>query len=245
MERNHLKINCPYHDDRTASMHVYETNAHCFGCGVNVHDLTKLGLENKVTKEPAYVEDVKATLSYISTLPARLIRGFSLPADSLGYYIVWPTNNYYKRRLFDPKPGDPKYVGPAGVRKPMFIVRQNDSKTLALVEGELNAKSVARAYPGIAVASPGGSGDFHSSRFQQDLQFYRNYETILVIADLDQAGAIAAIEFKARVMHCVPDTRIMLMPTDANEILITHGKQALKKEVQRYLEVPKRVYNDK
>lgn len=27
------KINCPFHDDKTASMHVYESNFYCFSCG--------------------------------------------------------------------------------------------------------------------------------------------------------------------------------------------------------------------
>ncbi len=29
------KVNCPYHQDNTASCHIYDDHFWCFGCGAN------------------------------------------------------------------------------------------------------------------------------------------------------------------------------------------------------------------
>ncbi len=230
------RIICPFHLESTPSCVLYADGYHCFGCG-KTGRLEELGLKPKNRGTEKYVENVVETISRIRDLPCRLVRGLLLPTDSNFYYVVWPGGEYYKRRAFRDSPGVPKYKGPSGVPKPLFQAQTGRGKTLIAIEGELNALSVAVAFPDVDVVSPGGAGDFVSHRFRFDRDFYTRYDKILIVGDKDKAGACAAIDLKANLSGIVRASVILLMEPDANDILVNHGKEKIREEINPSLEV--------
>jgi DNA primase len=221
------RIHCPNHKEKTPSFVIYNDGwGTCFGCGYRAH-VRDLGIKAPEKKEK-YVENVSETLAHINSLPKRMVRGHLVPCDEYHFYIVWPDGSYYKRRNLTGDDYGPKYRGPSGVPKPLFRARTKAHQRLIVVEGELNALSIAEAVDEADVVSPGGAGDFASHRLKQDLPFYLNYSTIDIIADADKAGAIAAIELKSALLPHNKDVSIRLMERDANDILCSEGMEALK-----------------
>ena len=226
-------LRCPRHDDRVPSMKVYSNGAFCFsGCGFI--PLQDLGLKpGDFTQEEVYVEDVEETLSKVDNLPKKPYRGFSLPCDAYGAWLVWPDRSYYKYRRFT---GLPKYRGPAGVTQPPLWVRQGTSETLLVVEGELDALSAALAMEELDVMSPGSSTNFN----RKLLPSLNRYGNIIIIADDDGAGLDAVINLGALIhgeMPGVPYKRILKASggKDFNEILVQSGREALRQEILRLL----------
>ncbi len=223
---------CPFHKEDTPSAVIYPDNfAHCFGCGAH---WKVEGTEEVIAEvKPRYVEDVAKSMQRILSLPVQRIRGLGLHTDGTYYYVVWVDGSYYKKRAFDDSQGQ-KYLGPTGVTKPMFIANRTQSKDLLVIcEGEINAMSITQACPELNVVSPGGAGDFYSKRVKSDLHYYCGYKRIVLIADNDKAGAIAAIELKSILLPYVADVKIHLMQSDANEILVTYGREELKEEIEK------------
>lgn len=181
-------------------------------------------------KEP---ENLEASLAYIDSLPRREVRGLLLPADDRAFYVVWPGRKYYKKRYFEPT--GPKYIGASGHEKPAFVARSNRNAVGILVEGELNALSLALSTSGIDVVSPGGSGDFSSKVAKKYLPFVLQNNTIIIMVDADQAGAKACIEAMSVLAGKGKDVQYVLMPKDANQLLIEGGREAVKNEVERVL----------
>lgn len=228
------KYRCPnpQHDDSTPSAHAYHDGFHCYGCGAR-GPLSALGLKDGERPEIVYVEDIDSTIADIKSLPRKEIRGFSLHCNSRGYYLIWPSKNYYKLRVEGAEAGS-KYRGPSGHSKPPFIVSEGKGDHLVLVEGEFNALSLGALEPPFDIISPGGAGDFYSKRGQKDLERYSRYGRIDVIVDADAAGAQAAIETKARLVTLgCPDVRLFLVEKDFNQILCDSGKEALREEATR------------
>lgn len=220
------KIRCPNvnHVERTDSCHVYGDRAYCFGCGwMGRVD----GQEMATSAEEPEPENLDSALARIAGLHKRAVRGLELPADESGFYIVWPDGSYYKKRHWE---REPKYVGARGHTKPLFWARHAPGRLL-LCEGELNALSLAEALP-FAVASPGGVGDFTSRRLEKHYTQISRYDNITIIVDNDAPGAVAAIEalgFLRARGHLV---NYLLMDPDANDILASKGKAALKDHVE-------------
>jgi DNA primase len=234
------RILCPHHKESTPSCVIYPDGWYtCFGCGARGR-AKDIGQEVRKTGTK-YVENVSETLAHIATLPKRLVRGHFLHCDEHHYYVVWPDGSYYKRRSFAGDVAGPKYRGPSGVRKPIFWARAEAHPGLIIVEGELNALSVAEAVDWADVVSPGGAGDFASHRLKEDLPNYLKYQTILIVADADKAGAIAVIELASALRPHVSDVRIFLMEEDANDILVNHGKEKLREEFEKRMEVQAQV----
>jgi len=235
------KIHCPFHAENTQSCVVYETHYHCYGCGAH-GPLSALGgkVADMAPKEK-YVENLKEKLDYIASLPTKTIRGFNLPYDDCGYFLLWPSGDYYKLRVWNPDAKD-KYRGPAGHAKPVFWARRDPASssvpkgTLALVEGEFNALSTAEAFPEWDVMSPGSASDFKTDKFKKYvLTIVRYYRTVIIQTDRDGAGTEAAIHTKGLLLNKVPNLPIVLMSRDANEIYVHDGKEKLREEVLRHL----------
>lgn len=228
------KYRCPnpQHEDSTPSAHAYHDHWWCYGCGAR-GKLSELGLKDGERIEYTYVEDIAATLSYIESLPRKEIRGFTLPYNSRGYYLVWPTRDYYKMRIEGAEAGS-KYRGPSGHKKPPFVARKAGSANLVLVEGEFNCLSLRLLEGETDIVSPGGAGDFYSKRGQQAHTSWARYGRVDIVVDADAAGAQAAIETKAKLvtLGCT-EVRIHLVERDFNDILVQDGKEALREECKR------------
>lgn len=234
-----MKIRCVFHNEETASMQIYSDGwAHCFGCGAHIH-VDKLPGDYKLREVPpeAEPEDLVAAYEYIDFLPLKKVRGLMLPCDEFSYFITWPEKDYYKRRFFDPGRG-PKYVGAKGHTKPWLVANQSGPGPVILVEGEINALSIAAACPEVNVISPGGAGDFYAKKSVSRLLHLANCSKIVLIADRDQAGAKALIEVKGHIDTPERQSKWLLMGDDANEVLEREGKEALRRIIREVLGEP-------
>lgn len=231
------RILCHRHRESTPSCVVYENSYKCFGCGAT-GPLSEIGLEG-APKEPRYVEDLQASFEHIKSLPLVPIRGLSFHADDSYYYVCWDGDAYYNRRCRDVTVGSAKkYKCPAGVRRPLFTARATGAALLIIVEGEINALSAAAAYDKADIVSPGGASEFTGARFDSDLEFYKQYKRILILADDDKAGSVAAIKLKIALAPYVSDVSIKLQSADCNDVLVAHGVCALRDEIQHYIDNP-------
>jgi hypothetical protein len=226
-------ILCPKHEEDTPSCAVYSDGWKCYGCGAwgplsslpgNYRDL-----DIPQEKEP---EDLDRVFQYIDRLALKEIRGLSFPCDDQSFYIVWPGKTYYKRRFFN---NNPKYKCPSGHTRQWFVANSVGSKTCILVEGEINALSIAKACPEFDVISPGSASDFSSQAFSKRLHLLATYNILLLVADKDQAGAQALINAKSILDTPSSPVAWMLTEKDANEVLCESGKEQLRKEILRAL----------
>jgi hypothetical protein len=181
------------------------------------------------------VEDVESSIAAIEALPRKLIRGFNLPFNSKGYFLVYPGRDYYKLRLSVGDDSSNKYRGPSGHKKPRFVAQQCDSSSrLVLVEGEFNALSLAALELPWDVVSPGSAGDFFSKSRSNDLQEYAKYSRVDIVVDDDPAGLQAAIECSALLKsRGCENVKAFFVKRDFNDVYATEGKEALLQEVTR------------
>jgi hypothetical protein len=224
------RILCRWHDDRRPSMYLFPNGGFCFVCGKSA-TLAELGNPEPPTEEELLPEDLARSFAYIDSLALRQWRGLTLPLDDDSAYLVWPDRTYYKRRLLHNE--KVRYLSPLGHRKPWFWARR-EGDTLIVIEGELNCLSVAEATP-YACVSPGGAGDFSSTQAKKNLPSIIQYDTILVVADADAAGAKAVIDLYGELAGRGKTAKTLLMPTDANEVLQQRGKEELRQEIERGL----------
>lgn len=220
------KIKClnPAHEEDTPSLAVYDDGSgYCFGCQSYFRRVSQPKTVSSVEKE-----DIAAKIGVISSLPVVNFRGCSFPHDREGYYIVWPDKSYYKLRYWAPK--GPKYKSPKGHQKPWFWASHKGSRTLALVEGEINAISLSRAVS-FDVVSPGSIGDFINGAMKDSLHMFRSYDTIYVCVDKD-VGVTNALKFKELVKPFCQDVAIVLLTEDFNEMLVRDGEEKFSKKVR-------------
>lgn len=225
------KVRCPAgtHEDRTPSCGVYaDGTGYCFACNTAFKDIG-----DPISVVPKEIEDLNGKLSYIDSLPLVDTRGLSFHHDNRGYYIVWPNRDYYKYRLWAPRPEEPKYIGAKGHKKPWFVLKPKAPvKTCVVTEGEINALSVFNLLPTMMVMSPGGASNFHDGEMKSKVELFRKYDTIIVLVDADEAGVTGAMKFHTLVKpHCL-DVRIKLMEDgkDANALYQNaDGKETLRK----------------
>lgn len=229
------RILCPRHKEDTPSCVVYAEHAFCFGCQQSI-PLSEVGLSPEDAPEETKKEDIEAKVAEVVNLPIANIRGFSLHTDGDGYYVLWPSMDFYKYRRFGE---GAKYIGPKGHTPPIFQanLHHENMNTCFVVEGEFNAMSVAQVAQNFRVLSPGGAGQFYSSKTGRELlTILKDYDRIIIIADNDAAGAKAGIELKAK---CLAQgkwkTSIHLWDIDANELLVKYGQERLAEEVRKCL----------
>ena len=82
--------------------------------------------------------------------------------------------------------------------------------------------SVAEVTQECDVTSPGGVGMFFTNKSSKPLQWYLQYDKIVIVADNDIPGSQAAIKLKQELLEVTPDIRLHLAETDFNEELC-HG----------------------
>ncbi len=221
-----MKILCPFHKDTNPSMHVYEEYAHCFVCGgrAKTEDVLSGAEIEVIKKEPT---NIPMELDRVRRLPKIHTRGLLLPADSEGYYIVWPDESFYKKRLFE---GKQRYIGPRG-RRPTPFIYKGSKEAVVLVEGELNAMSLyegcqlnlAKGVNWLTIVSFGGVNNI-TDYINYSLQFKRIY----VIVDRDIPGVIAGVKFKDGLLkHKRRVDQLIAVDNDINEILQKEGKEGV------------------
>lgn len=75
---------------------------------------------------------------------------------------------------------------------------------------------------------------FNSNNLSKYLTQFKKYSNVIVILDDDAAGIKGLIETRALFMYQIPFVTYVKLKPDANEILTTHGKEGLRKEMQRH-----------
>jgi DNA primase len=225
------KILCPYVAERTASLEVYHDGFYCFGCGEHgtLEDLQKqIGEDFKVVTlntRASRVVPFSYEVSKILKLPLKNIRGLDLHCDADSYYIVWPDNSYYKKRLIN-KEKD-KYRSPYKIKK-SILEMPGSYRDLLVVEGELNALSAYRALPDFKICSPGSATDF-----MKYTEYYMQYDFIFLAFDYDTAGCDNAIKLRDYLLQRKKQVFLYPMRTDFNELLTTVGIDAIRREIEK------------
>lgn len=219
------RILCPYHKESTPSMVLYEDGAyHCFGCGAHGFG------DQRPTTVVKSKEDLAKTLEYINSLENKPFRGLIVPQDTQYAYIVWPQNTYYIRRTLDNS--EPKYKNPAGHEKPLLQFDRN-KQNLIIVEGQINAISLAETYIKHTIVCPGGANDLYNDK---NYPYYTQFQYITIVADNDAAGAWGAIKLKTDLLakDFSLNIKIKLVNEDANDILVKYGVDTLEKEIENW-----------
>lgn len=226
------KMHCPFHNDATASLAIYEDSYHCFGCSAHgpLSDLTDLSIK-VVPKKKEKPENILPKISYIERLPKKKLRGLVFPCDSEYFYILWPGGTYYLKRHLHQSEGS-KYIGPRGHDRPLYSARRGKFDRLIIVEGELNAMSLNQTFLPCDIVSPGSANSLARKKF---LDIYRKYSTIDIVVDEDAAGVKGAIELRALLLDYTPYVEIHLMKDDANDVLQRSGIDGLEREMEALL----------
>lgn len=229
-----MKIRClnPKHIDSNPSMKVYPEIAYCFSCGYSVPSIEVLSGEDliKLKKEP---ENVQETIDYIRECPVRVIRGLQLPVDNTGYFITWPSLDFYKKRLFK---GPRRYIGPRGRRAPLFEITGVSKDSAIVVEGELNALSLSIVTQRYPILSPGSA-----TEFLRYLPKYLTFDKIWIIVDRDKPGVIAGLKLKAELLKRNKKVYLVACEKDINQILQDQGTKGVQAWVKENLEMHRRV----
>lgn len=237
------KILCIFHNEQTPSMAIYSNGYHCYGCGAS-GPLSDLPNYEVLRPKKKVIENLTESLDYVNSLPTKLIRGLELHYDQSGFYILWEGGTYYKKRLWDDARG--KYRCPSGHNKPSFWLLRGYRKdplreaisrhALIVVEGEINALSIAETSIEADIVSPGGVSEFEG--FSSEVS---GYNRVLVIADEDAPGMNAAFELEYTLIEAGVNASSYLMRRDANEVLVTNGKEALQDEIETALDMSGRL----
>jgi hypothetical protein len=224
------KVLCPMHKEDTPSFVLYEDGgAKCFGCGYYVKGQEPHNYEIREKER----ENLKESIDRIMALPVARIRGLELHYDSDSFYIVWDDSRYYKRRFFEERKD--KYRCPTGHDKPLFIAERVNGPNLLIVEGELNALSIAIVTIGWTIVSPGSAAEFDKREY---VEYYKQYNNIAMIVDHDPAGAAAAIKLYPELIKHTPNVKVSMWKEDANNILQRpRGISELRKRVENEIQV--------
>jgi len=231
------RLRCFWHQESTPSLVQRKDGWYCYGACNRLYpndEVEKRTGEKYEYVEESEPEDLTERFNYIRSLPPKTIRGLQLPADEGGYFVIWPYDKYYKYRFFNP--GDrPKYVGAKGRTPPLFWARRESNPTLIVSEGEINALSIALAFPQFDVCSPGSCSMFRVDKLSKDLTSYQGYSNLVVVMDKDKAADEAMIHAKAFFRYKIPFTDFIQLEQDANELLQERGPQGLKQEMEKAL----------
>ncbi len=226
-----MKIRCinPNHEDSTPSMHCYEETAHCFVCNFTVPIEEVLNSEEikKINKAPKEKEDIQKTIQFILGLPKKEIRGLQLHYDGPDYFILWPDNSFYKRRIRD---SVSRYLGPRGHQPPLFKLEAEDGskQILVIVEGEANVLSLdlCIGHGSVSLVSPGSANNFCTF-----ISFYCTFETIIIIVDYDEPGVKNGIRLKEQLQQAGKRVRLITLRRDFNDTLQLGGVEAVRQQL--------------
>jgi hypothetical protein len=226
-----MKVLCPYHADTNPSMTLYDDGyGFCWVCWKQYRMSGPTEARIKTQKPP---EDLDASLDKVSLLPKKMIRGLELPYNDYGYFIIWPDKSYYKVRKY--KDDGSKYYGASGHKPPIFDLREGSTstRTLLVVEGEINALSAKKSMPWLPVISPGSAGHFkvHEDKI---LEICKLYDDVVIWADEDDAGYECILQLGGSLQFMGKIVDFILSNSDANEILITQGVDKLRSFIRKY-----------
>lgn len=218
---------------------MYPDRAYCFVCRYSCPSDNIVSAEElqQMRQEPA---DIEEEMAYIQQLPIRDIRGLKLPVDDQGYYIVWPNNNFYKKRLFE---GKSRYVGPRGHRPPIFEYLTN-RKSCIVIEGELNAVSgynslSSKVTNRVTILSPGSA-----TELPKILPYLLTFDTIAIIVDRDIPGVGWGSNLKHELVKHQKKVQLVAVEKDINQILQEEGKEGVKKWFKENVDMPPGVQID-
>jgi len=216
-----MKVLCPKHDDTNPSMEIYPDGGFCFVCGAFI-PIAEMPNEEGFIITKKENENVQEKIEYIKQLPSERIRGLSFPKGPEGFYIIWPGNVFYKLRTTHDQP---RYKGPRGLRAPLFRLDGNNG-VLVVVEGEINALSLAEAYPvrTFTIASPGSC-----SEFNRHVDTYKQFKTIIIFADNDPAGIANGYILKETLLKSGKSVILILLDTDFNDLLQQGGPELVRR----------------
>ncbi len=220
-----MKIICKFHDDQNASMEVYdnetETVGFCYVCSARVV------LDGKPSGRRRKPTDLPSELNRINNLPHEVIRGFNMPLDDLGFYLLWPSRDFYKRRNFH---DNPRYTAPRGIKAPLYKF-QGTTKTCIIVEGELNARSLYESLnTKDTVMSPGSVANLSSC-----LKVAQLYDNIVLVVDHDPAGIVYGTTLKNKLLSLGKRCILITCPVDYNELYCTKGPEAVRQHFEENL----------
>lgn len=230
------KINCPYHEDHTASMHIYADHAYCFGCGkrASLDEIETPAIKKYPFKGGKYTGkpvNLKEKIASIRKGEVRSLRGFNLHCDGAYYYLIYPNDVYYVARSLRDDENTSKYRSPYGHKKPLYIANKGDSDTLFVVEGQFNALSLAVCLKDTDVSykhtiiSPGAATDLNRNSF---VQYYLQYKNICIIVDKDAAGVAAGVELKDTLLKHDKRVYLLAVEQDINDLHVTQGQEKVK-----------------
>lgn len=228
-----MKVLCPNHKDKTPSLHVYEDRAYCFVCRYSCpsDQIVSADELKELKKAPT---DIAQYVEYIKTLPIMGIRGLSFHSDTSGFYIIWPGDNYFKKRVTIEDTKN-RYIGPRGHRAPLWVHKGN-SNLLVIVEGELNAMSLALCNPRYTLISPGSA-----TELPKTLDYALTFSTIVIIVDKDIPGVGWGANLKHELIKRQKKVQLVAVEKDINQILQEEGKEGVKKWFQENVDLPGRL----
>lgn len=219
------KIICPSHNDTVPSMHIYEDFGFCFVCHVSI-PVSELNLPGNFEQRPRQdPTNIPKMIERIKSLPTAFTRGFYFPYDDRGFYIVWPGENYYKRR--NNSQNTNRYVSPSGAVKPLFVYPGN-SRQLVIIEGELNAMSLNSCLFGeFKICSPGPASDL-----MRYIKYYSQFDNIRIYVDYDGPGVVFGSTLKDMLLKQHKRVILVAMTRDFNDILCKDGEDAVRKRFE-------------
>jgi len=103
---------------------------------------------------------------------------------------------------------------------------------LVLIEGELNALSLAEAYPerSFSIASPGSASDL-----QRHIEDYKRYEMVVVVVDRDPAGIANGCVLKETLTKLGKSVMLICVPVDFNDLLQRGGPALVRETFEKEL----------
>lgn len=219
------KILCPFHADTNPSMELYDDgHGYCFVCGKSTKMLGALTAGPASKKE---AENIQESIAAIKRLPAKWIRGLWMHYSDDGYYVIWPNDEYYKMRTYS---GKPRYIAPTGHTPPLLWAKDNfpvGNDTLIIIEGEINALSLAMVVENCDIVSPGASTNFHSKEADL-LKVASGYDNVVVWTDYDSAGIHAIWGLLPVLCNRGIKASQITPELDANDMLMKYGIEVFK-----------------
>lgn len=220
------RVLCRFHDDHDPSMTIYGMWAHCWVCGAHIltSELELNDYEQRVLpkQEPT---NIPKKIEYIESLPVKNIRGLDLHYDNLGFYVVWPTKNYYKCRKWH---GKPKYIAPSKVKAPLWVY-PGSAKHLVVIEGELNAATIHNiVFGSFKICSPGSAAEF-----ARHIKYFLQYKRITLILDHDAAGIVHGCLVRNLLHQHGKHATLVTVTQDYNDLLQTKGEEAVRKKFEK------------
>jgi len=230
-----MKVRCPFpeHEDTNPSAYKYGNKIYCFVCNKGLALKEERGVYEKTELKKQKVSEYD--ISRIQSLPITNYRCLDLHSDGKFVYIIYPDGQYYRARNIHSNCSASKYVSPKGVVKHYMYLPCENTDTLLLVEGEINALSIRKVNSKVSLLCPGSATDFSTAtkKYQNEI---KRFKKVIVTADKDTAGAKAVINALKVLRHLGVGLRHHLWTKDANDLLI-EGEEYLEREVKRILEL--------